>query len=194
MRTFFAAGTLAIAGMSAPASAAVKTFDLVVTPRDYGAFLMAETSVAPFEAGAGDTIELTLRFPTPLQIRKQINPYWIELGFIKRGGTNLDAYAEYELSGAVGPFTPTGSAQFVNTGSTLSAFMQWGPLYATGPGSIESVKVTFQLYSGQAGELKDVLFTVPFVPEPTTWAMMIVGFGLAGTAARRVRYAGAPVA
>ncbi|MBY9061427.1 PEPxxWA-CTERM sorting domain-containing protein [Sphingomonas yunnanensis] len=32
------------------------------------------------------------------------------------------------------------------------------------------------------------------VPEPSTWAMMVLGFGLAGAAIRRRRAAGAPAA
>ncbi len=41
--------------------------------------------------------------------------------------------------------------------------------------------------NGKAFELDDIAFATSAVPEPATWAMMIAGFGLAGTAIRRRR-------
>jgi hypothetical protein len=50
------------------------------------------------------------------------------------------------------------------------------PLHYTGGQSLESFT------AGATG-----IFSAGFVPEPTTWAMMIMGFGLMGLAARRRR-------
>ncbi len=56
------------------------------------------------------------------------------------------------------------------------------------PGSYEcnDCLIVRQVVSGRAVESRDhVLPDGPRVPEPATWAMMIMGFGLAGTAMRR---------
>jgi len=46
-------------------------------------------------------------------------------------------------------------------------------------GAVDNVSVTF------GGQTQTFNFEVSAVPEPATWAMMIVGFGLVGAAARR---------
>lgn len=81
------------------------------------------------------------------------------------------AYTRFNQSDPYGPYVVS---QFVDTGTGVSrAFVQY----------LNPVTDGYVISSGLSGY-------VPFgVPEPSTWAMLIIGFGLAGSELRRRRFA-----
>lgn len=88
------------------------------------------------------------------------------------------------------PQTPGGVTAFYrfDAGVNLDTFLltpgsvSAARLYSTGPAFIEPLLPDD---TGSAGGIVDQVRTA--VPEPTTWAMMIMGFGLAGAVLRRRR-------
>jgi hypothetical protein len=85
----------------------------------------------------------------------------------------------------------------VDFGVTLFGINVIGAHFGNVPGDAGNVSVFWVIDFGEAGgtlTLDDatgwsnaVLYTPPGVPEPATWAMMLLGFGAAGTALRRSR-------
>jgi hypothetical protein len=81
-------------------------------------------------------------------------------------------------------FSPD-NTQFGGNGNVAGTFVGWEGLDPTGLS-----ETTFDNHSGEeAGVLADILVGTPptGVPEPSTWAMMLVGFAGLGFAAFRTR-------
>jgi hypothetical protein len=82
----------------------------------------------------------------------------------------------------------------VSKGRTVVGTDPWGSYFYTfNPTAAGTFQVSFLTGSDDnVGPLLDnVIVTQGVIPEPATWAMLIAGFGLVGTAARRRRIAAA---
>ena len=66
--------------------------------------------------------------------------------------------------------------------------MVWksGGFAFVGTGNVETIRLT-ATNGGNAGVFFDNISVSTAVPEPATWAMMIMGFGVAGALLRRRR-------
>lgn len=84
---------------------------------------------------------------------------------------------------------PTQGFDVTMAGGTQQLRLNFFPLTATGANILINSSYDYQNTAGPRSVLSGrVMLDVPTaVPEPATWAMMIVGFGLAGTAVRRRR-------
>lgn len=106
---------------------------------------------------------------------------------------------EYWGAGKVTIATSTDGVSFTDVGDGLPSDWATGPqnypadVFALNPSSARYVRLTLsdcpQPLSAPEGGcgLGEVAFEAGGVPEPDTWAMMIMGFGLLGVAARRRR-------
>ncbi|WP_308911691.1 PEPxxWA-CTERM sorting domain-containing protein [Pseudokordiimonas caeni] len=112
-------------------------------------------------------------------------------------GLNVEGYEEVALPG----ITITGSALYAQndnehifSGSDIAQLDNWNDIETTlvAPGLRAGGAIGIDLQPGYIG-LYNVVMTrvdgsVSGIPEPATWLMMIMGFGLAGVAARRRRW------
>ena len=80
-----------------------------------------------------------------------------------------------------------------NGGSSLIQFAAFGEQLFTGATARPTLRLgTFTFDQGRDGTPLNAELTVAAVPEPTTWTLLIAGFGLAGAGLRRrVRVAAA---
>ncbi len=85
-----------------------------------------------------------------------------------------------------GIFTPTGGNAPAGTYSFYNAIAQFGIQENDGDVFYSRIADTCQNQDDACAFTREVL-AAPGIPEPASWAMMIAGFGLAGTAARSRR-------
>ena len=196
------AAVIAASSLGAPASAAVINLDLtgVVSSGTYDytfpgitIFSISLSGLTPFTLQQGDTVNGTITLDTPLTV--PISPRQFLFAIFGGSGAfsgivSNDSSATFSNSGG-----PTGL-----TGDSLS-----GGCDCFGPGYVrfDSGAFTFDKFSFT--ETVTTLTTpydldtatllyqidVPSVPEPATWALMLAGFGLVGSALRRRQSAGA---
>jgi len=102
--------------------------------------------------------------------------------------------SSYPVSPAILDFSINGASVGGLTASTTTGL--WQQFYTTwNSGSNTTVDLALvnhnTAYSGNDFALDDIAFgtTAPGVPEPATWALMLVGFGAAGYGLRRQRRA-----
>jgi hypothetical protein len=149
----------------------------------YGPDPAQTVAFAPFEAAVGEArFELTMPGSITLQS--------IETIVFDRFQGHSSVFRIYDLnytllfeSEAVGlPETEFALVSFGAIKSTTGLILQWGAVtvdgFPTGADTqgIDTLVFDFAMTSKP-----------PVVPEPATWAMLILGFGVVGTAARRRR-------
>jgi hypothetical protein len=188
MRYFMAAAAALFAYV--PASAAVVVVDETLVnfqsvERISGGVKTA--SLISFQAG--DTLDLTIRFGTTATISRPLlnGEFWVEL----QGDTTPNfnptnpVIATYELLNATGDLATTGSA--IASGPTLrfSKFLLTAPSGDVS-GSFDGIRIVYDIGGAKPGVF-DVIRVYAGIPEPSSWALMIAGFGMAGAAARRPR-------
>lgn len=100
---------------------------------------------------------------------------------------------EFKITSLSGP-----SGNRLNFGTTMYGLTVIGAHFGNVAGPAGNVSVFWQFDFGQAGAdyitldnvqgfSNAVLYTAPGIPEPATWAMMLVGFGAVGSMFRRRR-------
>ena len=95
-----------------------------------------------------------------------------------------------KLAGPGGAFTQSIA---LNGSGTVNAVLGTGSYTLTFTSAFQNVlsQTGIGTINGVSGDHYD--FVISSIPEPATWAMMIVGFGLVAGAARRRRSAGTSV-
>jgi len=103
---------------------------------------------------------------------------------------SIDSYNQVQLLGQTGNVIDTFSGTTINGAQTT--FPGSASLRATFTGNAGTTYygIRFSNPTGQGSFEFDNLAFTNAVPEPATWAMMLVGFGMVGAAARRRRAAG----
>lgn len=91
-------------------------------------------------------------------------------------------YSNFDVYGSADDFFVDGKSKLLVAGSTISQFTGsfttgWSAGYFGDFGIVNPGNETFVRYIPE-------LITISAVPEPATWAMMIVGFGMVGATAR----------
>ena len=175
-RMLFSAVGVAMAMAAAPSQAA--TF----IPGQPGFAVIGNIDNGPVAASIGNTIDFAGAFTDTFLFR--IDQFGFGSGSLSSGTTALLATTDLDISSVVvngraaaKTFSDDGLTEFFNISGV--------PIYT---GVLNSIVVTgvsrgFGSYGGNA------TFLPGAVPEPATWAMLIVGFGLVG-AAMRSRKAG----
>jgi PEP-CTERM motif len=133
-------------------------------------------TVAFFEGGPGDVMNVASGFTTGLSFyyASPSAPGSVTVW------SGLDGSGT-QLANVTLPTTPAGGA------GCDTDFCPWVPFGVTFFGKAESID-----FSGGTGEIGFSAITLGTVPEPSTWAMMVVGFaflGFAGYRAKRKRIA-----
>lgn len=166
------AAAFVLAGLSAPAHAnVVYNFDFT-----------------PASGGGATSGQLVLNLPTVAAVANipfgSIAPYLVDLTFTENGHSftitpaNLASGSQFQTGAGGVVFTLTSEQNFANPTPTLEIFTS-----------------SWQVHSGlDGGTLNQGNFTLeapvlaaPAVPEPSTWAMMILGFLGVGFMAYRRR-------
>lgn len=130
---------------------------------------MTQYAVVP---GAGQSGVAILDLPGVAQVFKSISLYW----------GSIDQYNTLEfLNGATVVFSIAGGLLPPATGNPGLGLTNRRVNFDFGPGGQQLTGMRFTS-TQRAFEFDDV---ASYVPEPASWAMMIVGFGLVGAAARR---------
>jgi len=169
-------------------------FVFVPSNRQRTFFTQLLTPPIPFSSG--DTLDVTLTFPggTPLNLGfLPSNAIFTAGGTVGNTGTlyqSTGTFAFINPIGAVNPITgPQTGVFFRNPAIDFTSLRQ----VQRGPLSFDGIHVVMHIDSATLGGLPvppDVVsvFSVTFindVPEPATWSMMILGFGLIGVLMRR---------
>lgn len=193
---FFAVA--ALAGLAAaPASAAV-----IVANLDAGLMVplqLNNVSIDVVSLGAGDTLDLTINFTNGPMVVNNGSALWIGLLANDAGGTFNTTATMFILGGSAnmaGSVNGTQDNSFVHVGNYFSASQ-----FQLAPGSMSfsGLRQTMTINSSDIAGLRqfDRAFfyfengQVAVVPEPSSWAMLIAGFGLIGAVSRRRRIAAA---
>ena len=145
----------------------------------------AATIIDPISSGTFDTVSNTIGTIQGFQaVAGDIYDFTFTLGGTVKSDSNAQLQAVFKGAGQTIPFTlfsgAPGSGVSVassvgTTGPTLEATISPGAYYLqTGP-----ITVNKELVSGS--------IDFAAVPEPTTWAIMLVGFGAIGGAMRSTR-------
>jgi hypothetical protein len=93
-------------------------------------------------------------------------------------GTRTVVFAAENAGGGIG-ITSANAIDFFGMGPTLFTGPTTAPTFRTGTFSL-TVRPAIVRGNGTL-----TISSIPAIPEPATWAMMIAGFGLVGMAARR---------
>jgi hypothetical protein len=178
---------------SAPAGAATHTFSFAV-PESFIAQLATQAGIASFdlpqptEVAVGDTIDVTFNFEAPLTSPHGLIAGAIRLAGGNDGSTQRFGTASYEY------LSPQGAGPFSRSNFGWSTFGgEIGPLVQVGnnfgpPATVQGVRTVFTVDGPASGP---ITYTTAYygawvaVPEASTWAMMIAGFGAVGCAMRR---------
>ena len=91
------------------------------------------------------------------------------------------------LRGTASEVTTSGFGQFTGGSVFLGGDLIDATFSAVGGRSLEPAIVSFPGQSGGSFRVTYDYTVAPFVPEPTTWALMLAGFGMVGYAMRRRR-------
>lgn len=199
-------GALALA-FPVAAGATTVTLSHVFDPAGVAAGL--SNSITPFNLGVGDTLDLTVTFTGGQTLNTMSDSaIWLYALTDSSYPATLSTSGTYEFLGA-SPNIVSGPIAFTqdNLYSHVGAYL-FSTLYRTDPApiSFSGLRQVITINSVAALDPADdpslpraynslTLFvdgrvaTGPAVPEPSTWALMIGGFGLAGTALRRRRAA-----
>lgn len=131
--------------------------------------------------------------PSIVSIEAYSNPY-TEFG----GGSSYSGLREYPTGFAIDSVATSGETlkTFVAGVNDVSSFVGIGPRQVIFIGSPTGIELSFITGSGSIDvnprQFASVEMVITYdyvegVPEPASWAMMIVGFGLAGAMLRRQR-------
>ena len=194
--TGLAGASLCIAGLSAPAAAATtitgEATSINLRDMDPGLVVYADSTPFSFSLNnVGDTFTTSV----------------MRIG-TEEGSLNLDDYVNYAISAAFTFASPAGTSGPAVTGTTDGTFtflgigdcpgfisdcgrVQWNnpTLFSFGTGgqfSLELSDATFDL-PGSASVQGTFTLLAPSIPEPSTWALMILGFGAVGFMMRSSR-------
>jgi hypothetical protein len=184
----------AVASLAAlPASAAVITASLDASAMQSS--LLNTVAIDLVSLGAGDTLDLTINFTNgPMKVGNN-SALWIGLLTNGDGATLNSTATMFVLGGSanmVASLNNTQNNSFAHLGNFFGGFQ-------TGPGdlSFAGLRQTLLINSSdlQGARSYDRAFFffnegptgVGAVPEPSSWAMLIAGFGLVGAVARRRR-------
>jgi hypothetical protein len=97
----------------------------------------------------------------------------------------IDSYNQVQLLGQAGNVIDTFSGTTINGAQTTFPGSTSLRATFTGTGGTEYYGIRFSNSTGQGSfEFDNLAFTAS-VPEPATWAMMLLGFGMVGAVARR---------
>jgi len=162
---YLLAAAAGLATVAAPASA--ETYRFVITG-DYSADFTLDSNPTPddYVNGTGFALWDVNGFPDAVLGVADLSFYNAAIG----GGMQI-----YDFYGA--------STLLVTDGAQLYSGPESTPGFLTGTFALTEYQGT-----GQYSLTISPLSTGPTVPEPATWAMMVGGFGLAGTALRRRGY------
>jgi hypothetical protein len=189
---FFAVA--AVASLAAlPVSAAVITASLDASAMNTGQ--LNTVAITPVSLGAGDTLDLTINFTNgPMRVGNG-SSLWIGLLTNENAATLNSTATTFVLGGSanmVGSVSGTQDNSFAHLGNFFGGF-------ASGAGdlSFAGLRQTLLINSSDLQGTRSydrALFFfnegptgIGVVPEPSSWAMLIAGFGLVGAVARRRR-------
>jgi hypothetical protein len=145
------------------------------------------TSKAAYSYSAGDLVTLTFDISGNERGCCDQNDQWFA-GFNFAGPTSVNHWT-VDGSDAGTLSIPGGTANFTN-GFGLPQGTLWGPhtvsFVATSAGTVNPFFGTYS--NDNVGPLLDnVSLSIGAVPEPGTWAMMLIGVGMAGAGLRAAR-------
>lgn len=146
----------------------------------------------PFTLRAGDTVNVSVRFTTPVDLPSS-EELLIAGGIATSRATpnsGLQIEIDYTLIGELGDIATVG--QQLEPARNNNWWHHSLFLRGLGPTDVANARLdgfdfTIRYISGPDYEVRRGGFAVGWgvVPEPATWAMMIAGFGAIGAAARR---------
>ena len=190
-----AAAAAAACVVAVPADAATFVVDLEVDVQAR----IRKAEIVPFSAGVGDIIVLTVtgingaRVILPALFRNSVSDYIGSGLSASTQGQGVASLVDYEFTGLAGNgFRAFGSYSTPPVGDATIGLVR----NINGSDvSFDSFRQTFTIQSGTNITFRKAVFEASaFVPEPSTWALMILGFGAVGGAMRRrparLRHAG----
>lgn len=181
---------------SAPAHAASIIVNHVLNPANIGTSISQEQLATPFTAGVGDTVTFNLSFTGGQSVTLNGDTsLW--LLSLTNASSALEVTGTYKFLGASGDLA-TGLVPFNQGNAQIHIGGYLFPSdYRTGPGAItfSGIQEVITINSSTGADPRTyntislytdgrVTATGGAVPEPATWAMMILGFGMVGGAAR----------
>lgn len=116
----------------------------------------------------------TLRDVTLVKADPNVGPYWASNLLYPNGAA---------------PFLDSGGLLFKTSVRTYALFGMETCASSGGAGGATDCTIAPAIGYPGIGESRAVTFTITAVPEPATWAMMLVGFGMVGGVARHRRRA-----
>jgi hypothetical protein len=206
MRSLALAAALALAiPLSANADTVVVSHEL--NPANIGLNLNQETLASPFTLGVGDTLDFTLTFTGgPITLTGD-TVLWL-LSLTADGDQAMQVSGTFEFLGASGnlvggPIPISQEMKYLHIGAYLTpgAYrLDSAPITFSGIRQILTINSSDADINVEVGASAREYYSVGLytdgvvsggavVPEPGTWALMIVGFGAAGAMIRRRRLA-----
>jgi hypothetical protein len=204
MRSLALAAALALAiPLSANAATVVVSHEL--DPANISASISQENLATPFTLDVGDTLDFTLTF-TGGPITLTGDSYLWLLSLTNTDSQTMFVSGTFEFLGASanlvgGPIPVSQDNSFVHIGAYLNSSeyrLDSAPITFSGIRqilTIDSSDVDINVNAGASSrEYYSIALStdgrVGAIPEPGTWALMIVGFGAAGAMIRRRRLVG----
>ncbi|MCS6987441.1 MAG: PEPxxWA-CTERM sorting domain-containing protein [Sphingomonadaceae bacterium] len=169
--------------------------DLVGMPNGFGITCMGNCVDLDGSPGPGGITSIPIAFAAGRPVRIQFDlsgsqrspdddDFEMQIAFADP--TDLGVISFFLPPGGAGSLPPIDNVIGIGYGSAVPGTMPWGTWHLTfRPLEPGSITVRFGTTSSDFfGPLLDNV-RVSVIPEPATWAMLIAGFGLVGTALRR---------